>query len=131
MLRSRPATLESSVASKKIPFSYANRTALDGHIITFSCDIVAGDTLPTNTISDYWWDLADRPVLSQETATSEVTKLRPENHTIPEEAAVPEQARIPLACIAPIVLAHPLLTNTYLSPAAAYTLLSARSTSYI
>ena len=50
---------------EKLPFYYANRNALDGHIITFSRDIVAGDTPPTIAIDDDWWDLEDCPVPSQ------------------------------------------------------------------
>ena len=42
---------------KKLPFSYANRTALDGHIIAFSRDIVAGDISPTIEIDNDWWNL--------------------------------------------------------------------------
>ena len=39
-----------------------------------------------------------------------------------------ETACIPRTCIVPLALAHPLLTAPYLSPAAAYTLLSVRVT---
>ena len=39
---------------EKLPFSYANRTTLDGHIVAFSRDIVAGDTPPTIKISNEW-----------------------------------------------------------------------------
>ena len=60
------------------PFSYADRTAINGHIVAFSRAIVAGDTPPTISISDYWWDLEDRPVLLQHTAASKVTKLKTE-----------------------------------------------------
>ena len=42
----------------------------------------------------------------------------------------PHTARLHHTCIAPLVLAHPLLTAPYLSPAAAYTLLLARVTSW-
>ena len=66
--------------------------------------------------------------MSQDTAASEVTKLRPEDHSIPEAAAGAEKAFVPLAYIALLALAHPLMTAPYLSPSAAYTLLSARST---
>ena len=46
---------------EKLTFSYANRTALDGHIIAFSRDIVAGNTPPTIAIDDEWWNLEDHP----------------------------------------------------------------------
>ena len=42
---------------KKPPFSYANRTALDGHIVAFSRDIVAGNTPHTIAIGNEWWNL--------------------------------------------------------------------------
>ena len=35
---------------EKLPFSYANRTALYGHIVAFSRDILAGNTPPTIAI---------------------------------------------------------------------------------
>ena len=38
---------------EKPPFLYANKTALDGHIVAFSCDIVAGNTPPTITIASH------------------------------------------------------------------------------
>ena len=60
---------------KKLPFSYTNRTALDGHIVAFSRDIVAGDTPPTIAIDDDWWDLEDRPIPSQLMAASKINKL--------------------------------------------------------
>ena len=41
-----------------------------------------------------------------------------------------ERAHIPLACIMPLALERPLLTAPYLSPASAYTLLSARNTAW-
>ena len=37
---------------EKPPFSYDNMTALDGHIVDFSRDIVSGDTPPTIVISN-------------------------------------------------------------------------------
>ena len=114
-------------AIQKPPFSYAKRTALEGHIVAFSCGSVAGDTPLTITISNDWWEIEDRPVPSQHMAASEVIKLRPEDHIIPKTSAVVEQARILLACIALLALAHPPLTAPYLPPAAAYTLLSARA----
>ena len=68
--------------------------------------------------------------MSQDTAASEVTKLRPEDHSIPEAAAGAERESIPLACITPLALTHPLLTAPYMSPSAAYTLLSARTAAW-
>ena len=105
-------------------------TELNGHILTFFRDIVAGDTPPTIEISDEWWDLEDRPVPSQQTEASEVIKIRPEHHIIPEAATEADRACITLACIAPLALTHPLLTAPYMSPAAAYTLLSTRTAAW-
>ena len=85
---------------------------------------------PTIAISTNWWDIKDLPVLSPHTAAYEVTKLRPDKHSIPEEAVVAEQACIPLACITPLALLHPILTAPYLSPAATYTLLAERVTDW-
>ena len=118
------------VVHRKYPFSYANSTALDGHIVAFSCNIVSGDTPPTIAINDEWWDREDRPVPSKQTAATEVSKLRPEDLSIPEEGTGSERESIPLACIAPLALIHPLLPAPYMSPAAAYTLLSAIITAW-
>ena len=115
---------------KKLPFSYANRTALNGHIVAFSRDIVAGDTPPTISISPNWRELKDFPVPSPHMAAYEATKLKPDNHSISKAVVVSEKARIPIACIAPLALVHLLLTAPYLSPAAAYTLLSVRAAAY-
>ena len=115
---------------KKLPFSYANRTLINGHIVTFSCDIAAGDTPPTIAINDDWWNLEDHLVPSQLTAASDIKKILPEYPWIPQAVTGAETACIPRTCIAPLVLAHPLLTAPYLSPAAAYTLLLARVTAW-
>ena len=42
---------------EKLPVSYTNKTAIGGHIVAFSHDIVAGDTPPTISINTNWWDL--------------------------------------------------------------------------
>ena len=63
-------------------------------------------------------------------AATDVRKIRPEDHSIPEEETGAERESIPLACIAPLSLIHPLLTASYMSSAAAYTLLSARITAW-
>ena len=55
-------THKSPLGLEKLPFSYANRTALDGRIVTFSRDISAGETPPTIAIDDEWWNNEDRPV---------------------------------------------------------------------
>ena len=60
---------------EKLPFSYANRTALDGHIVAFSRNTVAGDTPPTIAIDDDWWNLEDSPIPLQLTAASEIKKI--------------------------------------------------------
>ena len=101
---------------EKPPFSYANRTALDGHIVAFSRDIVAGNTPPTIAINNEWWNLEDHPVPSQLTAASEINKIRPEDTDIPQAVTGTETACIMRACITPLVLAQPLFTAPYLSP---------------
>ena len=108
-----------------------NKTALNGHIVAFSRNIVAGDPPSTIAISDNWWDLEDLPLPSPHTAASEVTKLIPDKYSTPEAVAIVDQACIPLTCITSHALVHPLMTAPYLSPAAAYTLLSARVTAWI
>ena len=69
-------------------------------------------------------------MLSQQTAANEVRKLRPENHSFTEDVTGADRVSIQLACIAPLVLIHLLLTAPYMSPAAAYTLLSARTAAW-
>ena len=59
---------------EKLLFSYVNRTTLDGHIVAFSRNIVTGDTPPTITIGNDWWNLEDQPVPSQLTAASKLNK---------------------------------------------------------
>ena len=56
-----------------------------------------------------------------------MAKLRPADPSIPDTSAVAYQDCILIACIAPLTIVHPLLTATYLYPAAAYTLLSVRA----
>ena len=63
-------------------------------------------------------------------AATEVSNLRPEDHSIPEGAAGAKRASIPLACIAPLALTHTFLNDPYMSLAAAYTLLSARTAAW-
>ena len=84
---------------EKPPFLYANKTALDGHIVAFSCDIVAGNTPPTIAIDDEWWNLEDHPVPSQLTATSKINKILPEDTSTPQAVTGTETARILQACI--------------------------------
>ena len=62
---------------EKLPFSYVNRTSLDGHIVAFSCHIVAGNTPPTITIDNEWWNLEDHPVPSQLTEASDISNIQP------------------------------------------------------
>ena len=69
-------------------------------------------------------------MLSQETAANEVRKLRPENHSFTEDVTGADRVSIQLAYIAPLVLIHLLLTAPYMSPAAAYTLLSAKTAAW-
>ena len=63
-------------------------------------------------------------------AATEVSNIRPEDHSIPGGVAGAKRASIPLACIAPLALTHTLLNAPYMSLAAAYTLLSARTTAW-
>ena len=56
--------------------------------------------------------------------TTKVSKLRREDHNIPEEVTGAERASIPLACITPLAIIHSFITTPYMSPSAAYTLLS-------
>ena len=111
---------------EKLPYSYANKTALDGHIVPFSRDIVVGNTPPTISVNEELWEKEDLPVPTEAVANTEVAKLQPHDTCIPE--ASPEAATISItqAYITPLSLARPLLTAPYLSPAAAYTLLAAR-----
>ena len=60
---------------EKLPCSYANRTALNSHIIAFSGDIIAGVTPPTIAIGNDGWTLEDCPVPSQLTAASKTNKI--------------------------------------------------------
>ena len=111
---------------EKLPLSYSNSTALDGRIVTFSRDIVAGNTPPTIYIDKEWWYQEDHPILTEPKADDEVSKIQPRDTSIPKAAPGSETTRLKRACITPLALAHPLLTSPYLSPAAAYTLLAAR-----
>ena len=111
---------------EKLPLSYANRTALDGRIGAFSRDIVAGNTPPTISIDEEWWEQEDRPFPTEPKVDAKVSKLRPGDTNIPETAPGANTTRLTRACITPLALAHLLLTAPYLSPAAAYTLLAAR-----
>ena len=46
-----PLHLQVLCLINKLPFSYANKTVLDGHIVAFSYDDVAGPTPLTITIN--------------------------------------------------------------------------------
>ena len=111
---------------EKLPYSYANRTALDGHIVAFSRDVVAGNTPPTISIKEEWWEKEGCPVPTETNTNAEVSKLHPRDTRIPEAAPGVATISITQACITPLALAHPLLSAPYLSPADAYTLLAAR-----
>ena len=73
---------------EKLPFSYANRTALDGHIAAFSRNIVAGNTPPNIAIDDEWWNLEDHLMPPQLTAASKINKIRPEDTGILQAVSV-------------------------------------------
>ena len=111
---------------KKLPYSYANKIALDGRVVAFSRDIVAGNTPPTIAVDKKWWDKDDLPVPTETVADHEVAKLQPRDTSIPEASPGAATISLPHACIAPLTLAHLILTAPYLSPAAAYALLAAR-----
>ena len=101
----------------KLPFSYENRTSLDGRIVAFSCDIIAGNTPPTIAIDEEWWNHEDRPVPTEQEAESEVSKLRTGDTNISEATTGAKTTRLTQAYVTPFALAHPLLTAPYLSPA--------------
>ena len=112
--------------SEKLPYSYTNKTTLDGRILAFSRDIVAGNTPPTIAVNEEWWEKEELPFPTETVANSEVAKLQPQDTSIPEVSPGAATISLTRACITPLALAHPLLTTPYLSPAAAYTLLAAR-----
>ena len=62
---------------EKLPYSYANKTTLDGRIVDFSRDIVAGNTPPTISVNEEWWEKEDLPVPTETVANAEVAKLQP------------------------------------------------------
>ena len=111
---------------EKIPYSYANKTALDGHVVTFSRDVVAGNAPPTIAVDEEWWDKDELPVPTEKVAYHEVSMLRPQDTSITKASPGASTISLSRACIAPLTLAHPLLTAPYLSPAAAYALLAAK-----
>ena len=111
---------------EKLPYSYANKTALDGRDVAYSRDIVAGNTPPTIAVDKEWWKKDELPVPTEKVANHEVTKLQPQDTSIPKASPVASTISLPRACIAPLTLVHPLLTAPYLSPAAAYDLLASK-----
>ena len=111
---------------EKLPYSYANKTALDGRVVAFSRDIVAGNTPPTIAVNEECWDKDELPVPTETVAYHEVAKLQPQDTSIPKASLGESTISLSRACIAPLTLAHPLLTALYLSPAAAYALLAAK-----
>ena len=66
------------------------------------------------------------PVPTETVADHEVAKLQPQDTSIPEASLGASTISLSCACIAQLTLAHPLLKAPYLSPAAAYALLTAR-----
>ena len=108
------------------PFFYAKRTALDGRIVAFSRKTVTGNTPPNIAIDKEWWNQEGGPIPTEQKSDFKVFKLQPGETSIPEVATGAKTTRLTRACITPLLLAHPLLTAPYLSPAAAYTLLSAK-----
>ena len=114
------------MGSRKLPYSYANKTDLDGRVVAFSRDVVAGSTPPTIAVNEEWWDKDELPVPLEAVTDHEVAKLQPHEVSTPESAPGATTISLTHACIAPLTLVHPLLKATYLSPAAAYTLLTAK-----
>ena len=100
--------------TEKIPYSYANKTALDGRVVAFSRDIVAGNTPPTIAIDEEWWDKDELPVPTETVADNEVAKLQPQDTSIPEASPGASTISLPRAFIAPLTLANLLLTAPYL-----------------
>ena len=111
---------------EKLPYSYANKTDLDGRVVALSRDVVAGNTPPTIAVDEEWWDKDELPVPLEAVKDHEVAKLRPHESSIPEASPGASTISLTRACIAPLTLAHPLLKAPYLSPASAYTLLAAK-----
>ena len=99
---------------EKLPYSYANKTALDGRVVVFSRDVVAGNTPPTIAINEEWWDKDELPVPTETAADHKVAKLRPQETSIPKVSPGASTISLSRACIAPLTLAQPLLKATYL-----------------
>ena len=100
---------------EKLPFSYANRTALDGRIVAFFCDTLEGNTPPIIAIDKEWCDQEDCPIPTEQQADSDVSKLQLRDTRIPEASTIAKTTRLTRACITPLALAHQLLTAPYLS----------------
>ena len=71
---------------EKLPYSYANKTDLDGRVVAFSRDVVAGSTPPTIAVDEEWWDKDELPVPLEAVADHKVAKLQPPEVSIPEAA---------------------------------------------
>ena len=86
---------------------------MDGHIVKFYRDVVAGDITPTVTINPDCCRLEDHPVVSPSIDTTKVAKMRPTDDSIDKSPAVEEQTSISLSFIAPLTFVHPLLIAPY------------------
>ena len=95
------------------PYSYSNKTDLDGRVVALSRDVVAGNTPPTISVDEEWWDKDEIPVPTEAVADHEVAKLRPQEASIPEVSTGASTISLAHACIAPLTLAHPLLKAPY------------------
>ena len=111
---------------EKLPYPYANKTALDGRIVAFLIYIVAGNTPPTIAVNKEWWEKEELPVPTETVANYEAAKLQPQDTSIPEASPGAATIILPRACITLLTLVQPILTAPYLSPVAAYDILAAR-----
>ena len=71
---------------EKLPYYYANKTNLDGRVVAFSRDVVAGSTPTTIDVNEEWWEKDELPVPLEAVADHKVTKIQPHEVSIPEAA---------------------------------------------
>ena len=83
------------MGSRKLPYSYANKTALDGRVVEFSIDIVAGNTPPTIAVNEELWDKDELPVPTETVADHEFAKLQPQDMSIPNHHREQQQSAFP------------------------------------
>ena len=81
---------------RKIPFSFANKTELNGNFVALSHNVFAGSTPSTIAIDPDWWKLEDHPLVSTKTDATEVATVAPTNYIIVEKAAIEDPVNLPL-----------------------------------